>query len=68
MGKKVIIKLFQSMGASLAIMYAGKYPEEIYSLILDTPFRFLRKVAVNVAEHTNRSIPRFLINIIVFFV
>jgi pimeloyl-ACP methyl ester carboxylesterase len=48
MGKKVIKILF-SMGASLAIMYTAKYPSQISSLILDTPFRLLKKVVLNVA-------------------
>jgi pimeloyl-ACP methyl ester carboxylesterase len=37
------------MGASLAIMYAARYPKSIVSLILDTPFRNLKKVVRNVA-------------------
>jgi len=37
------------MGASLAIMYTAKYPQNISALILDTPFRMLKKVVLNVA-------------------
>jgi pimeloyl-ACP methyl ester carboxylesterase len=48
MGKKVFYILF-SMGASLAIMYTAKYPAHILCLILDTPFRSLKKVVLNVA-------------------
>ena len=56
------------MGASLAMMYTAKYPKEVYSLILDTPFRYLKKVVFNVAEHSNRSIPNFIISLAVYFV
>jgi len=56
------------MGASLASMYTARYPREIFSLILDTPFRYLKKVVSNVAEHNSGSVPKFFINIIVYFV
>ena len=56
------------MGASLASMYTARYPREIFSLILDTPFRYLKKVVTNVAEHNSGSVPKFFINIIVYFV
>jgi len=56
------------MGASLATMYTAKYSNEIFALILDTPFRFLKKVVSNVAEHNSGSVPKFLINIVVYFV
>lgn len=50
------------------MMYTAKYPKEVYSLILDTPFRYLKKVVFNVAEHSNRSIPNFIISLAVYFV
>lgn len=49
------------MGASLGIMYASLYPKDVYCLILDTPFRWLKEVVRNVAEHNN-SIPSFLVS------
>ena len=57
-----------SMGASLAILYAAKHPQEISCMILDTPFRFLKQVVVNVAEQSSRSLPGFLISIVVYLV
>ncbi len=56
------------MGASLAIMYTAKYPREVFSLVLDTPFRYLKKVVSNVAEHNSGSVPKFIISIVVYFV
>lgn len=68
MGKKVLIKIIFSMGASLAIMYTAKYPRSIVSLVLDTPFRNLKKVVRNVAEHNARSVPSFLITFALYLI
>ena len=52
----------RSMGASIGIMYASLYPKDVSSLILDTPFRWLKEVVRNIGEHNN-SMPNFLISI-----
>lgn len=56
------------MGASLAILYTAKYPRYIVSLVLDTPFKSLKKVVRNVAEYNGRSVPSFLISFAVYLI
>jgi len=50
------------MGASIGIMYCSLFPRNVSSLILDTPFRWLKEVVRNVAEHGN-SVPGFMISL-----
>lgn len=56
------------MGASLASMYASSHPKNVFCLILDTPFRSLKEVVANVAQHNNRSVPSFLLSLILYFI
>lgn len=56
------------MGASLAVMYASYKGENIYALILDSPFRKLRKVLENVAEHSRKAVPKIIMNFALFLV
>lgn len=51
----------RSMGASIGIMYASLFPKEVFCLILDTPFRWLKEVVRNIAEHNN-SVPKFILS------
>ena len=51
----------RSMGSSIAIMYASLFPREVSCLILDTPFRWLKEVVRNIAQHNN-SMPGFLVS------
>ena len=37
-------------------------------MILDSPFRNLKKVVCNVAEHNKNNVPKVLINLAVYFV
>lgn len=37
-------------------------------MVLDSPFRNLKKVVTNVAQHNKNSVPNILINIAVYFV
>ena len=67
-GEEGIIFIKNSMGASLAIMYSAKYPRSVISLILDTPFRILKKVVKNVAEHNSGSVPSLLISLAVYLI
>lgn len=34
----------RSMGACTALMYAHKYPQNVIAMILDSPFKDLRKL------------------------
>ena len=57
------------MGASIGLMYASLRPNHIFAMVLDTPFRSLKKVMNNVAEHiSNGQVPRFLIALALFLV
>lgn len=56
------------MGASMALMYASYRPESISVLVLDSPFRKLRKVLENVAEHSGKSVPKILLSLALFLV
>ena len=58
----------RSMGASLAIMYASYKPENIFSLVLDTPFRRLKKILENVAQHSKKGVPKIFINLALYMV
>ena len=56
------------MGASLAVMYASFKAENVYALILDSPFRKLRKVLENVAEHSGKAVPKIIMSFALFLV
>lgn len=58
-----------SMGASLGMMYAAECaPGVVSSMVLDSPFRDLEKVLMNVASYNQQVIPKFVIRIGIYFV
>jgi hypothetical protein len=57
------------MGASLGMMYAASCaPGVVDCMVLDSPFRCLSKVLLNVASYNQQSIPTFLIQLAIYFV
>lgn len=57
------------MGASIGMMYAAECASGIVeSMVLDSPFRTLSKILLNVASENQQNIPTFLIRLAIYFV